>query len=213
LSCGWLGSKKKDHDKCPKFDKKPKFETRQTVGQPPRAAVLVINQLRDRGIGSHFKMAPDAGGGRGLRHAKAYDIDLQAREVLSVRYGGRDIPYGQRVQVEVSKSKIGPPHRRAVLEMHFENVPGIASKGEYNSLVDLVGCKWGTGDGEKRIAGLGEMAGVLKISGAWYYLGDEKFHGLDSLARYLADNEAVLRIVQAQVADWIRRGAPLAGSG
>ena len=203
--CGVAVSAKKEHTHCSNGDKAKFVGNQQEIGAPVRSAVIVINQIRDRGIGSPFAQAPDAGGGWGLRHGKGYDLEFQASEPLTTTVGNRVVPYGKRVKVRTTKSKICPPFRDAVFEMYYADIPGFSEAGEFNPLVDLIGCKWK--DNEK-ITGLGELCGVVRFESPHYYIGEQRFHGFPKFKEYLENplNSHVLQTMRAAIMAWIQGG-------
>lgn len=197
-SCGGVFGAIGDHEKCEKLDRgKPKFDEAAEFGEPPRAAVVVVNQLRAAGIGSTMPMAPEAGGGFGLAFGKSLDLNFRAALKLSTTDG---VVYGIVVQVVAEKSKVGPPEREGVIEIWVEDVEGYSVAGQYNMMTDLVGrtVKF-SADNEKTFPGLAFELGVIERRGAWYYLGDEKFQGLSDLQQFLADNPVVAHELRAEL--------------
>lgn len=203
--CGARVPAKKDHTHCPTGVKAKWVSTLQDIGEPVRTAVIVINQIRDKGIGSPFTMKPDAGGGWGLRHGKGYDLEFHASEPLTVAVDGRVVPYGKRVQVETTKSKICPPFRKAVFEMAYATIPGFSEAAQYNPLVDLIGCKW---KDDLKLVGLGELCGVVKFESPHYYIGGQRFHGYPKFKEFLENpaNAHVVQAARAAIINWIQAG-------
>jgi hypothetical protein len=205
--CGASHKKKADIKACKGKEKgKCKVDTVNDYGDPLRTAVLVINQIRDRGIGSYIPQRPDAPGGRGLRHAKGVEIEFQSGEAISVEHNGRLVSYGKRTIFTCTKSKVGAPNRVGAVEMHYETIPSISEAGDYNLWVDLFGCKFNRGD--KKVQGLTEMAGLMEQRGAHIYLGEHRFHGQAALLAFLKspDNAHVVQAIQASVSKWVQEG-------
>jgi RecA/RadA recombinase len=206
VDCGRVFDKKSETKACPAKSKgKCTLETTEEVGEPLRSAVLVINQIRDRGIGSYIPQRPDAPGGRGLRHAKGVEIEFNSGEGLSVDYKGRPVSYGKRALFTCTKSKVGAPDRKGVVELHYETLPGISVAGTYNNWVDLFGCKF---KGDKKVVGLAEMAGIVTQRGSHIYIGEQRFHGQAALQKYLTtpENQHVVQAIKATVLSWIQQG-------
>ena len=204
--CGQVFDKKSAVKKCPAKSKgKCSLETIEELGEPLRSAVLVINQIRDRGIGSYIPQRPDAPGGRGLRHAKGVEIEFNSGEGLSVDYNGRPVSYGKRSIFTCTKSKVGAPDRKGVVELHYETIPDTSLAGTYNTWVDLFGCKF---KGDKKIVGLAEMAGIVTQRGSHIYIGEQRFHGQAALQKYLTspENAHVIQAIKATVLNWIQQG-------
>ncbi len=204
--CGRVYDKKSDVSACAAKKKgKCKVEVTEDLGDPLRSAVLVINQIRDRGIGSYIPQRPDAPGGRGLRHAKGVEIEFNSGEPLAVEHNKRLISYGKRSLFTCTKSKVGAPDRKGVVELHYESVPNVSLAGTYNSWVDLFGCKF---KGDKKVSGLAELAGIMSQRGSHIYIGEQRFHGQAALKEYLSlpENQHVVQAIQATVLKWIQEG-------
>lgn len=204
--CGLQVDKKADQHKVCADGQKSDWNKIELIGEALRTGILAINQLRDRGIMSHIQQKPDAGGGRGLRHAKGYDIEFQRAERLSTDYEGRPVVYGQNTIVQVVKSKIGPSDRTCVVQFVTNTIPGVCTAGQYNFLVDLIGVRFKE---DEKIMGIGEMAGLIKQSGPYYYVGNERFQGQANLIKYLAapENEHIRYLLRNAILEWIQRGA------
>lgn len=203
VGCQRQFTKKSDHKECVKLDKKPTFETTKVVGEPLRCAVIVINQLRDRGIMAPVPMAPDSPGGRGLKHLKGLEIELQSAVTQSTTYKGNAVVYGKLVVMRVSKSKVGPPERHCVVELWTDSVPGVSEAGRYNPVVDLMGAKFK----DDKIPGMAEMSGLVVYEQPWYKLGEHKEKGFEAFLTYLAKNPEVMALLRQSILTWIRQGA------
>ena len=202
-TCGEAYGAKKDHEKCPNLEKgKPKFEESTEFGEHPRSVVVIVNQLRATGIGSPMPMAPDAAGGFGLGHGKSLDLRFRGATRLITTSG---VTYGIIAQIEADKNKVGPPEREGVAELWVADMDGYSIAGEYNLMTDLVGRTVSfSKDNSKTFRGLAIDAKIIEQRGAWYYLGEEKFQGLDALQEFLAANPLVVQAVRADLSRWIR---------
>lgn len=204
-SCGETFGAKKDHEKCPSLEKgKPKFQENDEVGEPPRSVVIVVNQLRAQGIGSTMPVAPDAGGGMGLAHGKSADVLFQGAVQLKAMVKGDEVVFGIVSTIRCPKNKMGVPHKEGVVELWVRDLDGYSVAGQYNLMTDLVGRTVSFGkDNKKTFPGLAVFKGLIRQSGAWFYLGEgedaQKFQGLDALQTYLAENPAVLRALRAEL--------------
>ena len=201
-TCGAAYGAKKDHERC-EDGSKPKFEESTDVGEVPRTAVVIVNQLRAKGIGSTTPQAPDAAGGFGLLHGKSLDIQFRGATRLVTPDG---TTFGLVAQVQSDKSKVGPPEREGVVELWVADVPAYSVAGNYNLMTDLVGRTVNFGSGNsKAFAGLAVAAGVIQQRGSWYYLDEQtKFQGSDQLQVFLAANPAVASAVRVKLDAWIR---------
>ena len=201
--CDAVYAKKTDSKACPNKTKgKCSLTQENDYGEALRSALLVLNQIRDRGIGSYIPQRPDAPGGRGLRHAKGVEIEFQSGEALSTEYQGRAVSYGKRSIFTCTKSKVGAPDRTAAVEIHYQTIPGVSNAGEYNLWVDLFGCKF---RGDRKIVGLAEMAGIMLQKGAHIYIGEDRFHGQNALLTYLRNpkNSHVVQAMRVTISKWI----------
>lgn len=187
--------------------KKPKFEESAVYGLPPRSALGVVNQLRAQGIGSSFPMAPDSAGGMGFHHGKSLAIMFSGRVMLKSDSGSYSEVYGSIVQVTADKSKVGIPNRTGVMEFWTRTVSGLSVAGCFNLMTDLIGAKLTFGDQEKVFEGLAQRAGIVKQSGGWFQIGEEKMNGVNALQKFLGQNPAIVQAIQAELNDWINRGA------
>lgn len=202
-TCKNTFTKKSEHKECPDSKVKPKFETQQTIGKPLRVAVVVINQLRDRGIMAPVPQAPGEPGGRGLRHLKGLEIELQSAVPQSTTYNGVARVYGKLVVMRVSKSKVGPPERSCVVELWTDTIPGVSEAGRYNPVVDLMGARFR----DEKVPGMAELSGLVVYQQPWYILGEYKAKGLEAFLTYLGQNPDVMALLRQSVLTWIRQGA------
>jgi RecA/RadA recombinase len=204
--CGGEYEKKSAAGPCSKKSRgKCSLVREDSLGAQLRSAVLVINQIRDRGIGSYIPQRPDAPGGRGLRHAKGLELEFDAGEDLITEYGGRQLAYAKRSVFTCTKSKVGPPRRQGAVELHYETVPGLSKAGSIGYWPDLFGCKF---KNKREVQSLAEMAGVYTQRGGYIYIGEQKFHGQQAFRTYLEapENNHVLQTIRAAVLDWIQKG-------
>lgn len=104
-------------------------------------SAMFINQLREK-VGIVFGNPEVTSGGKALKFYASVRLDVRRIEALK---DGTD-NYGNKVKITVSKNKLSPPFRRAVVDLLFAS--GISREGE---LIDL-----------------GIERGVLRKSGAWY---------------------------------------------
>lgn len=80
----------------------------------------------------------------------------------------------QKIRWEITKSKISPPHQ----------------DGSYTFL------KAGGLDVLDEIVDLGVRHAVIPKAGAWYYIGEEKFHGADAVKQYLIQHRDMVEEVR-----------------
>jgi recombination protein RecA len=112
-----------------------------------RCVVIFINQLRMK-IGVMFGNPETTSGGRALKFYAS--VRLEIRRVEAIKQGS-DITGGHH-RVKVVKNKVAPPFRVAEFDIMFNE--GISTSG---NLLDV-----------------GTTLGVVRKSGAWFYLDEER---------------------------------------
>src|SRR5581483_4802589 len=112
-----------------------------------RTAVIFTNQLRMK-IGVMFGNPETTSGGRALKFYAS--VRMEIRRVDSIK-SGQDIT-GSRSRVKVVKNKVAPPFKQAEFDIMYAE--GISAEG---SVLDV-----------------GVELGVVRKSGAWFYLGEER---------------------------------------
>lgn len=149
-------------------------------------SLIFINQIRMK-IGVMFGSPETTSGGMALKFAAS--VRMEIRRVEAIKQGQDSI--GNRVRVKVVKNKVGSPFRTAEFDIMFNE--GISKEG---NLVDV-----------------GLTAGVLRKSGAFIYLEDERLgQGRENAKEYLRQNPDVAqeienRIKGANVDDEVEIGA------
>jgi recombination protein RecA len=124
-----------------------------------RTAVIFTNQLRMK-IGVMFGNPETTSGGRALKFYAS--VRMEIRRVDSIK-SGSDIT-GSRSRVKVVKNKVAPPFKQAEFDIMYAE--GISAAG---SVLDV-----------------GVELGVVRKSGAWFYLGDERIgQGRENAKDYL----------------------------
>lgn len=124
--------------------------------------VIFINQLRHK-IGVMFGSPETTSGGNALKFYASVRLDI--RRIGSIKKG--DQVLGNRTRVKVVKNKLAPPFRQAEFEILYGH--GISQTGE---LLDL-----------------GMDANLVRRSGSWYSLGDDRIgQGRENARQYLLDN-------------------------
>ncbi len=124
--------------------------------------MLFINQLRHK-IGVMFGSPETTSGGNALKFYASIRLDIRRIGALKK---GTDV-IGNRTRVKVVKNKLAPPFRKAEFDIIYGK--GVSRQGE---LVDMA-----------------LDAGLMRRSGSWYSLGDNRIgQGRDSAITHLIDN-------------------------
>jgi recombination protein RecA len=143
-----------------------------------KTAVIFINQLRMK-IGIMFGNPETTTGGNALKFYSSVRLDI--RRIEQIKSGADTI--GGRVKVKVVKNKVAPPFRLAEFDIMYNE--GISAAG---SVLDVA-----------------TDLGIVKKSGAWFYLGEERLgQGRENAKEFLRHNPDVMEQITAQ----IKAGSP-----
>jgi len=144
--------------------------------------VVFINQLRQK-IGVMFGNGEVTTGGNALKFYASIRIDI--RRIGAVKAGSRDENklIGNKTRIRIVKNKLAPPFRTAEVEIMYGR--GICPAGE---LLDRA-----------------ESEGIVKRTGSWYTLGDDKLgqgkeRARDRLLEDTALFERLVNLVQPAMA-------------
>ena len=125
--------------------------------------VIFINQIRMK-IGVMFGNPETTTGGNALKFYASVRLDIRRRAILK---GGSmdDTPIGTRMKVKIVKNKVAPPFKVVEFDLHFDK--GLDWLGE---LFDL-----------------GVKYELIKKSGSWYTVQDERYQGKRNFVEYLTE--------------------------
>lgn len=138
-----------------------------------RTALIFINQLRMK-IGVMFGNPETTTGGNALKFYASVRLDI--RKIESIKQG-QDV-IGARARVKVVKNKVAPPFRQAEFDIMYNE--GISREG---NIVDV-----------------GVSMEILRKSGAWFYLGDDRLgQGRENAKQFLKDNPALADEVEKMI--------------
>jgi len=140
-----------------------------------KTCVIFINQIRMK-IGVLFGSPETTPGGRALKFYASVRLDIRRRE--SIKEGDKVV--GNHVRVKVIKNKVAPPFRQAEFDIMYNE--GISKEG---AILDVAT----------------EME-IIKRSGAWVSLGDEKIgQGREAAKAFLRENPKRLKDIEKMVRD------------
>jgi recombination protein RecA len=109
--------------------------------------LILINQLRDLiGGFSRYGTPTTTTGGRSLKHCYTHQVEISTGEYFSEGSASNKTIIGQQIVAKVTKNKIGPPFRKAVLDLYY-------SEG-LDHVTELIA--------------VARMVGVLSGAGAWF---------------------------------------------
>jgi recombination protein RecA len=138
-----------------------------------KTCVIFINQLRMK-IGIMFGNPETTTGGNALKFYSSVRMDI--RRIETIKDGGDSV--GSRVRVKVVKNKVAPPFRQAEFDIMYNQ--GISKEG---SVLDVA-----------------TDLGLVRKSGAWFYLGEERLgQGRENAKEYLKHNPEVMTDLTAQI--------------
>jgi recombination protein RecA len=133
--------------------------------------MLFINQVRHK-IGVMFGNPETTSGGNALKFYASVRLDI--RRIGSIKKGDQIL--GNRTRVKVVKNKVAPPFRTVEFDILYGE--GISQAGE---LLDM-----------------GVDIGMVRKSGSWYSMGDERIgQGRENARQYLLDNPEKMAEVRA----------------
>jgi recombination protein RecA len=138
-----------------------------------KTSVIFINQLRMK-IGVMFGNPETTTGGNALKFYASVRLDI--RRIEAIKSGTDSI--GIRARVKVVKNKVAPPFRQAEFDIMYNE--GISAEG---SVLDV-----------------GVDLGVVRKSGAWYYLGEERLgQGRENAKEFLRTNPDVMNEIESRI--------------
>jgi recombination protein RecA len=138
-----------------------------------RTSVIFINQLRMK-IGVMFGSPETTTGGQALKFYSSVRMDI--RRIEAIKQGTDTV--GGRVRVKVVKNKVAPPFRQAEFDIMYNE--GISKSG---SVLDI-----------------GTDMGIVRKSGAWFYLGEERLgQGRENAKEFLSNNPDVLADIEGRI--------------
>ena len=138
-----------------------------------KTAVIFINQIRMK-IGVMFGNPETTTGGNALKFYASQRLDI--RRIETIKSGTDAI--GSRARVKVVKNKVAPPFRQAEFDIMYNE--GISVAG---SILDVAT----------------DMS-IVKKTGAWYYLGEERLgQGRENAKEYLKHNADVMEDIRSRI--------------
>ncbi|MFC2134250.1 recombinase RecA [Bacteroidota bacterium] len=137
-----------------------------------KTCVIFTNQLRMK-IGIMFGNPETTTGGNALKFYASLRMDI--RRIAAIKDGQNVV--GNRTKVKIVKSKIAPPFKEVEFDILYNE--GISKAGD---LIDLAA-----------------NHDLVKKSGAWYTMGEDRFQGREQFRQKLVENEVLLNNLDRQV--------------
>ncbi len=144
---------------------------------------LIINQYRMK-IGVMHGDPRTTPGGEGKNYAFFTRCEVRRKEWIEIGSGTNKVRVGQQIVVRTLKNKTAPPQRVAYFDFYFAE-GGNCAPGEY--------------DFAKEIASLGVIMGVINRKGGWFYHGERKWQGIDSVIASIREEVDLKEEIQKAV--------------
>jgi len=146
---------------------------------------LIINQYRMK-IGVMHGDPRTTPGGEGKNYAFFTRSEIRRDEWIESGTGNDKKRVGQTIKVRTLKNKTAPPQRVAYFDFYFDK-GGDCEPGEY--------------DFAKEIAAMSVLSGIIDRKGGWYYYGDRKWQGTDSVIASIREEIDLMEELRKKVID------------
>jgi len=138
-----------------------------------QTSVIFINQLRMK-IGVMFGSPETTTGGQALKFYSSVRMDI--RRIETIKQGTDAV--GSRARVKVVKNKVASPFRQAEFDIMYNE--GISKPG---SILDV-----------------GVDLSIVRKSGAWFYLGEERLgQGRENAKEFLKNNPDIMADIETRI--------------
>ena len=144
---------------------------------------LIINQYRMK-IGVMHGDPRTTPGGEGKNYAFFTRCEIRRDEWIETGSGNNKTRIGQRIKVRTLKNKSAPPQRVAYFDFYFSE-GGDCAPGEY--------------DFAKEIASLAVIMNFIDRKGGWFYYGERKWQGIESVIASLREEINLKEEIQKKV--------------
>jgi len=122
----------------------------QMIGRG-RITLVLTNQLRQILNAQPFAEQWASPGGKAIPYFSSVRLRLNNMGKIKVKINGNDVVIGQKVQANVVKNRLGPPHTKADYDFYFSS--GIDNYGSWLTIL--------------------KKYNLIKSGGAWYNVIDE----------------------------------------
>ena len=144
---------------------------------------LIINQYRMK-IGVMHGDPRTTPGGEGKNYAFFTRCEVRRDEWIEVGPSGNKVRVGQRIKVRTLKNKTAPPQRVAYFDFYFAE-GGNCAPGEF--------------DFAKEVASLAVVMGYIERRGGWFYYGERKWQGIESVISSIREEIDFMQDLQKKV--------------
>jgi recombination protein RecA len=146
---------------------------------------LVINQYRMK-IGVMHGDPRTTPGGEGKNYAFFTRSEVRRDEWIEAGTGNDKKRVGQTIKIRTLKNKTAPPQRVAFFDFYFDK-GGSCEPGEY--------------DFAKEIAAMSVLHGIIERKGGWYYYGERKWQGTESVIASIREEIDLMEELRKKVID------------
>lgn len=153
---------------------------------------IMINQYRLQ-IGVMHGDPRTTPGGKGKDFAFFVRCEIKRGDWLVHGKGTEATRVGQTIKVRIIKNKTAPPNQVANIDFYFDDCPPLFKAGET--------------DFAKEIVALAILNDILTRSGAWYYYGDRKWQGADSVLDSVREEPDLAQVLTREVMEVVSRAA------
>lgn len=163
-----------------KFTRKAGQATKRDADGSERPLLgIIINQYRDKiGGFSRYGVPQTTPGGHGKDYFFYTILEVARDDYITEKRSGIADPVkvGQTIKFRTIKNKSAAPQQVASVDFYFRGAPSLDfARGDY--------------DQGKEFFTMGVLFGIIKKSGAWYYYGDQKWQGKESVIAALRNPE------------------------
>ena len=123
-------------------------------------------------------------GGEGKNYAFFTRCEVRRKEWIEIGSGTNKVRVGQQIVVRTLKNKSAPPQRVAYFDFYFAE-GGDCAPGEF--------------DFAKEIVSLAVIGGIITRKGGWYYYGERKWQGTESVIASLREELDLKEELQKKV--------------
>lgn len=143
---------------------------------------IFINQLREK-VGVMYGNPEVTTGGRALKFYASVRLEIRKQELIKQSDGVA----GVRTKAKVVKNKVAPPFKEAEFDIM------------YGTGISKTGC----------ILDIATDMKIVKKSGAWFYLGEERLgQGRENAKKYLEENPEVMESIEVKVRQAVAEKKP-----